>query len=86
MSEMTSGAATGGQIGPADAAAGGTPSESDLPKLQGLDESAEDPSDPEAAREGDGTPGEAQVADLMDTGDSKGASDPIPDMSGTTGS
>lgn len=85
MSEMTGGAATGGQIGPADAAAGGTPDESDLPRLHGLDESVDDPSDPTAAREGEGAPGEVPFADLMNSGDSKAGSDPMPDMSGTSG-
>jgi hypothetical protein len=85
MSELTGGAATGGEIGPADAAAGGTPTESDLPNLQGLDESVDDPSDPEAAREGDDALGGTTPTDLMNSGDSKGASDPMPDLSGTTG-
>jgi hypothetical protein len=86
MSELTGGAATGGQIGRADAASGGTPDESDLPSLQGLDEAVDDPSDPEAARSGDDAPGEVPFSQLMSSGDSKSASDPMPDMSGTSGS
>lgn len=85
MSDLTGGAATGGQIGPAEAAAGGTPDESDLPRLQGLDENVDDPNDPEAARGGDEAPGEVPFAAMMNSGDSKGASDPMPDMSGTSG-
>ena len=85
MSEMTSGAATGGQIGPADAASGSTPDESDLPRLHGLDESVDDPIDPEAARTGSGAPGDVPFAELMNTGDSKASSDPMPDMTGTSG-
>ena len=85
MSEMTGGAATGGQIGPADAASSGTPDESDLPGRQGLGESVDDPNDPQAAREGDGAPGEAPFADLLGSDDGGTASDPMPDMSGTSG-
>lgn len=85
MSEMTSGAATGGNVGPADAAGGGIPSESDLPGLQGLDDSVDDPSDPEAANRGDDAPGEVPFADLMNSGDSKSASDPMTDTSGASG-
>ena len=47
-------------------------------------EDVDDPSDPEAARSGDEAPGDTPLADLMDSGGSKGASDPMPDMSGTT--
>jgi hypothetical protein len=85
MSEMEAGAATGGQVGPADAASSGTPDGSDLPGGQGLNESADDPSDPAAAREGDGAPGAAPFADLVGSDDSGGASDVLPDMSGTSG-
>jgi hypothetical protein len=85
MSEMTSGAATGGRIGPADAASSGTPDEPDVPGRQGLDESVDDPSDPEAARAGDGAPGDAPFADLLGSDDGGGSSDPMPDMSGTSG-
>jgi len=83
MSGMTGGAGTGGQIGPADPAAGGTPDESDLPRLQGLDDSVDDPSDPEAAR-GDETADDVPFAQLMGSGDSKGAADPMPDQAGTS--
>jgi hypothetical protein len=85
MSEMTGKAATGGQIGPSDAASSGTPTGSDLTADQGLNESADDPTDPEAAREGDGAPGEAPFAELLGSDDSTGGSDPMPDVSGTSG-
>lgn len=65
-------------------AAGGTPSESDLPSMQGLDDSVDDPSDPTAGREeGPGTVG-IDAAGLS-SGDDGGPSDPMPDMSGTSG-
>lgn len=86
MSEMTSGAATGGQIGPADAATGGTPNEADLPSLQGLGDSVDDPSDPGAARADEDTADDVPLAARMNGDESKGASDPMPDVSGTSGS
>ena len=63
---------------------GGTPSESDLPAMQGLDESTDDPSDPSASRrDSDADRPEApDVADLATT-DDQAPSDPMPDMSGT---
>jgi len=64
MSELSN-AATGGHDHTPSAAAGGTPEESDLPKLQGLGE------DPDA-------PGAGLV-------ESATGSDPMPDMSGTSG-
>ena len=67
------------------AAAGGTPSESDLPAMQGLGESVDDPSDPTAARpDPDREAGAA--TDAIPDSDDEGPSDPMPDMSGTTGS
>ncbi len=84
MSEMTGGKAMGGPVGP-DAAAGGTPGESDLPRMQRLDESVDDPSDPEAARRDDETDGAGPLAAMTNSGDGKGASDPMPDMSGASG-
>lgn len=75
------------EAGPAstDGAAGGTPTESDLPSMQGLDDSVDDPSDPTAAREDDaGTVGIDAAA--LSSGDDEGPSDPMPDMSGTSGS
>ncbi|MFP5281945.1 MAG: hypothetical protein ACLGIF_00660 [Actinomycetes bacterium] len=84
MSEMAAGAGTGGQLGRADEAQGGPPTESDLPRLQGLDDSVDDPSDPQAAQ-GDEAAGNVPLANLMDTGDATSSSDPMPDMTGTTG-
>ena len=85
MSDLTGGAATGGENGPREGAFSGTADEADLPRLQGLDESVDDPSDPEAARGGDDAPGEVPFSNMMNTGDSKSGSDPMPDMSGTSG-
>jgi hypothetical protein len=67
-------------------AAGGTPSESDLPAMQGLDESTDDPSDPTAARQNSDSD-QAETPDLAELAatDDEGPSDPMPDMSGTGG-
>lgn len=64
------------------AAAGGIPSESDLPSMQGLADSVDDPSDPTAAREG----AAGTEAAAFSTEDDGGPSDPLPDMSGSSGS
>jgi hypothetical protein len=68
-----------------DAAAGGTPSESDLPAMQGLGESADDPSDPTAPRQQAPT-GSGDAAGLAGAvgDDDEGPSDPMPDMAGTS--
>ncbi len=60
-------------------AAGGTPDEGDLPGLQGLGESADDPDDPAGTDTSSGSPLDA----LGDDDDAQGTSDPMPDMSGT---
>ena len=81
MSDMTEATPAG-----TGAAAGGTPSESDLPAMQGLGESVDDPPDPTAARrDADGAAGVDPGA-LSSANDDEGPSDPMPDMSGTTGS
>jgi hypothetical protein len=80
MSEMT-----GADPAGAGSAAGGTPSESDLPAMQGLGESVDDPSDPTASRRDADEQGPAGMPDLSGA-DEDGPSDPMPDMSGTTGS
>jgi hypothetical protein len=69
---------TSGMNSPAGAA-GGTPSESDLPGLQGLDAGVDDPDDPTAAGAATGTPLDA----VGGAGDTQGGSDPMPDMSGS---
>ncbi|GAA3635253.1 hypothetical protein [Microlunatus ginsengisoli] len=71
-------------LAPTGGEAGGTPSESDLPSMQGLGDSVDDPSDPTAARDDDaGSVGDNPAALLNDD---EGPSDPMPDMSGTSGS
>lgn len=85
MSDMTSGAATGGQIGPSDAAAGGTPDESNLPGIQGLGDSVDDPTDPEASQRDDDASMLDRFSAATESGAGKGSSDPMPDMSGTGG-
>jgi len=83
MSDMT-----GANPAGAGAAAGGTPSESDLPALQGLDESVDDPSDPTASRRqaADGGDHEAEITGVAGAAgsDDDGPSDPMPDMAGTS--
>lgn len=69
---------TGSATTPAGAG-GGTPDEADLPGLQGLDESTDDPDDPSGRETATGTPLDA----LGDAGEAQGTSDPMPDMSGT---
>lgn len=71
-----------GPAGTSGAAAGGTPDESDLPRLQGLDQSADDPSDPAAARRSDAA---SEAGPVDPPADDESASDPMTDMSGTTG-
>lgn len=83
MSDMSGAAASAGQTSSPGAAAGGMPDESDLPSIQGLDDSVDDPSDPEAAQRGTDEPDAARFAALSDAGEGKGTSDPMPDMSGT---
>jgi hypothetical protein len=82
MSESTGSAATGGDLGSSDPAAGGMPTESDAPELQGLGGAAPDPSDPEngssASEQAPFDPGAA-------VGDAAASSDPMPDSSGTAG-
>jgi hypothetical protein len=80
MSELVSGSTPEGPGG----SAGGTPSESDLPSLQGLGNAVDDPSDPEAAGpNADPTQDEA-LGDASSGGD-RSASDPMPDPAGSTG-
>lgn len=67
-----------------DAAAGGMPAEPDLPALQGLGDSADDPSDPTAAGSSPTTP-QGQADDPGGSGERAGGSDPMPDMSGSSG-
>jgi hypothetical protein len=82
MDESTGAAATAGGLGSSDPAAGGTPTESDAPELQGLGKDASDPSDPRSgppdAVQAPFDPGSAE-------GDVGGPSDPMPDNSGTSG-
>lgn len=68
----------------ADAAAGGTPSESDLPAMQGLSDSADDPRDPTAAQPDPDQPRADDIAAHAGSSD-EGPSDPMPDMAGTGG-
>jgi hypothetical protein len=77
-----SGAMPGGSSG---AAANGTPSESDLPSMQGLDDSTDDPSDPAAGTRPTNAPGNADLDALATSDDDQSASDPMPDISGTSG-
>lgn len=82
MVESTGSAATEGGLGSSDPAAGGIPTESDAPELQGLGKDASDPSDPQSgpseAAQAPFDPGSAE-------GDVGGPSDPMPDSSGTSG-
>ena len=68
----------------ADSATGGTPTESDLPSMQGLGESADSPNDPTASRRQAQDSGQNAVPDVSD-GEMEAASDSMPDGSGTTG-
>lgn len=76
---------TGANPAGADAAAGGTPSESDLPAMQGLGESTDDPSDPTAGREGQDLPQADDITQQAGGADDEGPADPMPDMAGTGG-
>jgi len=69
--------------GAGSASAGGTPSESDLPAMQGLGESVDDPSDPTASRRDADDRGLADPA-VPSGEDDESPSDPMPDMAGTT--
>jgi hypothetical protein len=75
---------TGADLAGADNAAGGTPAEHDLPAMQGLDDSVDDPSDPTASRGDAEQPDVAALAEASGA-DDEGPSDPMPDMSGTSG-
>ena len=77
-----SGAMPGGSSVPA---ANGTPSEPDLPSMQGLDDSTDDPGDPEAGTGPRNAPGNADLDALATVDDDQSASDPMPDISGTSG-
>ena len=81
MSQMSGGA---GPTGLPGASGSGMPDESDLPRLQGLDEAVDDPSDPQAARRGEAAD-EVPFDPQVEPGDGKATSDPMPDMSGTSG-
>jgi hypothetical protein len=81
MSDVTGGAATGGQIGRSDQASGGTPTESDLPDLQGLDSDVDDPSDPQRGGNPEGVP----LGTGSESGTGASGSDPMPDISGAGG-
>ena len=76
----TSGAMPGGSSGPA--ANGTPPSEPDLPSMQGLDDSTDDP---EAGTGPTNAPGNADLDALATLDDDQSASDPMPDISGTSG-
>jgi hypothetical protein len=67
-------------------AGGGMPAESDLPGLQGLDESVNDPDDPAAAAETEAAAQSTPVEATSESGSPRGSSDPMPDMSGSGGS
>jgi hypothetical protein len=71
--------------GSASGAAGGTPSESDLPRMQGLDENTDDPSDPSAAGAGASDEVNQTVDDPALGEDDESASDPMHDIAGTSG-
>ena len=75
-------AATGGDIGPSDGAAGGIPTGSDAPELQGLGGETPDPTDPE---NGPSFSEDAPFDPGSTAGDAAGSSDPMPDTSGTSG-
>jgi hypothetical protein len=79
MSELVSGSTPEGPSG----AAGGTPSESDLPAMQGLGDAADDPSDPEAAEQRPDTSQGQRLGDLGRSGDDQASSDPMPDTGGS---
>ena len=84
MSE-SQGPVTGG--GDSDPAAGGVPSESDLPRLQGLDEGLpSEPTDDGAGQVVDpDLASDAGSVDGSSVGEAPtGASDPMPDMGGTS--
>ena len=72
MSEMSQASSTADAGSIADAAPGGTPSEAELPGLQGLGDDVPD-TDPDAGTDG------AEAIEEMN-----GGSDPMPDMAGTT--
>jgi hypothetical protein len=81
MSDLSAGGSGGPMESPAGAA-GGTPAESDLPGLQGLDDSVADPDDPQS---GDGSTAESEPTPLSVLSDDEGGagtSDPAPDTSG----
>jgi hypothetical protein len=80
MSELVSGSTPEGTGG----SAGGTPSESDLPALQGLGNAVDDPSDPESAGP-HADPAQDETLGGAPTGGDRSASDPMPDPAGSTG-
>lgn len=74
MSDFVSGSTPDGPSG----AAGGTPTESDLPAMQGLGDAADDPSDPEAADQGSDLSQGQRLSDGGRSGDAQSSSDPMP--------
>lgn len=83
MTDTTGGAAPAGGL--SGGAASGTPDESDLPRLQGLDADTDDLDDPAAAQPDPDEPGDQRLDFLRDSGSDRSASDPMPDMSGNQG-
>ena len=82
MTEMTRGLGGSDSDARPDAAAGDMPSESDLPRMQGLDEGG--PEDADDATPGESTVDESRASGVIG-GTGRSSSDPMPDMGGTGG-
>ena len=82
MTDGAGSASTGGDLTSSDPAAGGIPTESEAPELHGLGDNVSDPSDPRNEPSGS----ERAPFDPGSTpGDAAAPSDPMPDISGTSG-